>query len=110
MAGASEYRNDRCGSGKAAESWCGTAQATPRILILDFHTKRSRTFMVTIRSLKKSLAAKQVVTLSFVRPDGLFALRAHPFGVALRAINFAYGEVVEPACCLSAVRIATEKQ
>ena len=31
-----------------------------------------------------------------VRPDGLFALRAHPFGVALRAINFACGEVVEP--------------
>jgi hypothetical protein len=30
------------------------------------------------------------------RPDGLFALRVHPFGVALRAINFAFGEVVEP--------------
>jgi hypothetical protein len=40
-----------------------------------------------------------------VRPDGLFALRAHPFGVAQRAINFAVGEVVEPSCCLSAVRM-----
>jgi len=42
-----------------------------------------------------------------VRPDGLFALRAHPFGVALRAINFACGEVVEPPCCLSGVRTKT---
>jgi hypothetical protein len=30
-----------------------------------------------------------------VRPERLFALRAHPFGVALRAINFACGEVVK---------------
>jgi hypothetical protein len=44
-------------------------------------------------------------TKILVRPDGLFALRAHPFGVALRAINLAYGQVVEPAFCLSAVRI-----
>ena len=39
-----------------------------------------------------------------MRPDGLFALRAHPFGVALRAINLADGQVVEPSCCLSGVR------
>jgi hypothetical protein len=45
-----------------------------------------------------------------VRPDGLFALRAHPFGVALRAINFATGEVVEPTFCLSAVRMVTNQQ
>ena len=31
-----------------------------------------------------------------VRPERLFALRAHPFGVALRAINLAEdGQVVE---------------
>ena len=30
-----------------------------------------------------------------VRPERLFALRAHPFGVALRAINLACGQVVE---------------
>jgi hypothetical protein len=43
-----------------------------------------------------------------VRPDGLFALRAHPFGVALRAINLSYGQVVEPSCLLSAVRITAD--
>jgi hypothetical protein len=43
-----------------------------------------------------------------VRPDGLFALRAHPFTVALRAINLAYGQVVEPYCHLSAVRITAD--
>jgi len=48
-------------------------------------------------------------TKILVRPDGLFALRAHPYGVALRAINFAIGEVVEPAFCLSAVRITAYK-
>jgi hypothetical protein len=43
---------------------------------------------------------------SEARPDGLFALRAHPFGVALRAINSAEdGRVVEPAFCLSGVRM-----
>jgi hypothetical protein len=30
-----------------------------------------------------------------VRPERLFALRAHPFGVAIRAINLACGQVVE---------------
>jgi hypothetical protein len=69
-----------------------------------------------------------------VRPDGLFALRAHPFGAALRAFSAeaalcsrrrrsssatlrtavalrttasksTFGRLVEPACCLSAVRI-----
>jgi hypothetical protein len=30
-----------------------------------------------------------------VRPERLFALRAHPFGVALWAINLACGQVVE---------------
>ena len=30
-----------------------------------------------------------------VRPERLFALRAHPSGVALRAINLACGQVVE---------------
>ena len=30
-----------------------------------------------------------------MRPERLFALRAHPFGVALRAINLAGGQVVE---------------
>jgi hypothetical protein len=46
--------------------------------------------------------------LIYARPDGLFALRAHPFGVALRAINSAEdGRVVEPAFCLSGVRTET---
>jgi hypothetical protein len=46
--------------------------------------------------------------LILVRPDGLFALRAHPFGVALRAINLAEdGQVVEPAFCASGVRTKT---
>jgi len=41
-----------------------------------------------------------------VRPERLFALRAHPFGVALRAINLAEnGQVVELPCCLPGVRI-----
>src|SRR5882762_10026170 len=30
-----------------------------------------------------------------VRPERLFALRAHPYGVALQAINLAAGQVVE---------------
>jgi hypothetical protein len=46
-------------------------------------------------------ASKVVRTLAMghemllVRPERLFALRAHPFGAALRAFNFACGEVVE---------------
>src|ERR1700684_673994 len=41
-----------------------------------------------------------------VRPERLFALRAHPFGVALRAINLAEdGPVVELPRCLPGVRI-----
>jgi hypothetical protein len=36
-------------------------------------------------------------TKILARPDGLFALRAHPFGVALWAINSAEdGGIVEP--------------
>ena|SRR5882762_5473125 len=43
---------------------------------------------------------------AMVRPERLFALRAHPFGVALRAINLAEnGQVVELPCCLPGVRI-----
>jgi hypothetical protein len=34
-------------------------------------------------------------TRAMVRPERLFALRAHPFGVALRAINIASGQLVE---------------
>ncbi len=43
-----------------------------------------------------------------VRPDGLFALRAHPVGVALKG-DQRRGGAVEPACCLSAVRIHAGK-
>jgi hypothetical protein len=51
---------------------------------------------------------------NLVRPDGLLrGLR--PLGLAharlaLRAINFATGEVVEPTFCLSAVRMVTNQQ
>src|SRR5229473_802591 len=46
-----------------------------------------------------------------VRPERLFAPRAHPFGVALRAINLACG----PSCrtrlvCLPGVRITTSSR
>jgi hypothetical protein len=43
-----------------------------------------------------------------VRPERLFGLRPHPFGVALRAINLAEdGQVVELGLSMSGVRIKT---
>jgi len=35
---------------------------------------------------------------TFARPERLFGLRPHPFGVALRAINFADAKLSNSAC------------
>jgi hypothetical protein len=48
-----------------------------------------------------------IASMWVVRPERLFGLRPHPFGVALRAINFACGEVVELGLSMSGVRTKT---
>jgi hypothetical protein len=78
----------------------------------------------SVRSLKMNSGERSgrklhVARKNWCRKEDYSALRAwpaapHPSGVALRAINFAYGEVPlhgvsEPACCLSEVRISGDR-